>query len=106
MEKDPTRTSTSEVLKRLQNETQRVKNRLSPEKSTKREETHTQGATGNPLKQARDDNFGDPNPSEIMSDHLKNEHEAFRAKYVSLFYASSMLIRLPESKMLFDPFSG
>jgi hypothetical protein len=76
MESDPTTTSTSEVLERLQKETQRVRNRLSPEKSTKREDP--QAAT--PIEQPRDNHFDDPVPPEIMSDH-----EAFRAKYVSLF---------------------
>lgn len=80
MQKDPTSASTAEVLERLQNETQRVRNRLSPAKSSKSEDPPEVSSIEEPI----DRRFYDPILPKIMSDRRQNEndHEAFRAKYV------------------------
>ncbi|KAL3939314.1 MAG: hypothetical protein SGBAC_005936 [Bacillariaceae sp.] len=96
MENDPSRISTAEVLERLQNETQRVRNRLSPEKST--EPQDPPGAV--PSEQPRDYRIDDDSISEEMSDHLQNEHEAFRAKLISEVLGKDTGDKVPIEKVV------
>lgn len=85
-------TSSAEVLQRIQNETQRVRNRLSddsdksqvsyqvssPSKSIKREDSIQDFLIDPSSSQF----FEDPVPKQNMSDHLKSQHEAFKSRYV------------------------
>ena len=82
MEKESASSSTAEVLERLQNETQRVRNRLSPAKPSDPEDPPQLSSIEQPIEY----HFEDPIPPQIMSGRLQNEDEAFRAKYVSLLF--------------------
>jgi hypothetical protein len=84
--------SSAEVLQRIQDETQRVRSRLSddsdksqvsysPTKSIKREPSLQDFI----IEPSESSYFEDPVPAQNnMSDHLKSQHEAFKARYVTL----------------------
>jgi hypothetical protein len=100
--------SSAETLKRIQNETQRVKQRIRNDSERKRPEPRQQHVDNNHSIEVSAPNkvhdnavespretrtlviekssrsfFKDPVPANHMSSHLKSEHEAFKARYVS-----------------------
>ena len=93
-----TETNTLEVIKRLQEETQRLRNRLSdnesnpsstssplksPQKSPGHrsfEELEQVSLTFSTVEPPSEKQFKDPVSVREMSNHLKNEHEAFKQR--------------------------
>ena len=88
-----TETSTLEVIKRLQEETQRLRNRLSdnesnpsstsPQKSPGHRsfaELEQESVTFYTVEPPSEKQFKDPVSVREMSNHLKNEHEAFKQR--------------------------
>jgi hypothetical protein len=77
--------SPDQTLKRIQEETKRVRRRLTeddhkPSDRTSREATTIDvSPSGAPVEQIIE-TFKDPVPATNMSSHLKNEHEAFKQR--------------------------
>jgi hypothetical protein len=112
MEKESVRIpSHAEVLQRIQNETQRVRNRLSddsdksqvssPTKSITREPS-LQDLIIEPIEPSTSSYFEEPVPAQNqnMSDHLKSQHEAFKARYVNDDIGGAAFVSFVEDNLL------